>query len=44
VVEAGKAGAHVATMPYRVFKQLVKHPLTDAGLERFLSDWKDVKR
>jgi transaldolase len=44
VVEAAKAGAHVATMPYRVFKQLVKHPLTDAGLERFLSDWKDVKR
>jgi transaldolase len=44
VVEAAKAGAHVATMPYRVFKLLVKHPLTDAGLERFLSDWKDVKR
>jgi transaldolase len=44
VVEAGKAGAHVSTMPYKVFKQLLKHPLTDAGLERFLSDWKDVKR
>ncbi len=44
VVEAGKAGAHVSTMPYTVFKQLLKHPLTDTGLERFLSDWKDVKR
>jgi transaldolase len=43
VVEAGKAGAHVSTMPYKVFKQLLKHPLTDTGLERFLSDWKDVK-
>jgi transaldolase len=44
VVEAGKAGAHVSTMPYKVFKQLLKHPLTDTGLERFLSDWKDIKR
>jgi transaldolase len=44
VVEAGKAGAHVATMPYKVFKQLLRHPLTDVGLERFLSDWKDLKR
>jgi transaldolase len=44
VVEAGKAGAHVSTMPYKVFKQLLKHPLTDTGLERFLSDWKNVKR
>lgn len=44
VVEAGKTGAHVATMPYKIFKQLLKHPLTDVGLERFLSDWKDVKR
>jgi transaldolase len=44
IVEAGKVGAHVATMPYKVFKQLLKHPLTDIGLERFLSDWKDVKR
>ena len=44
VVEAGKAGAHVVTMPYKVFKQLVKHPLTDIGLERFLSDWKNLKK
>jgi transaldolase len=39
VVEAARAGAHITTMPYKVFKQLVKHPLTDIGLERFLADW-----
>ncbi|MGH7901895.1 MAG: fructose-6-phosphate aldolase [Thermodesulfobacteriota bacterium] len=44
VVEAAKAGAHVVTMPYKVFKQLVKHPLTDIGVERFLSDWKNLKK
>ncbi|MBI3003777.1 MAG: fructose-6-phosphate aldolase [candidate division NC10 bacterium] len=42
VVEAAKAGAHVATMPFAVLQQLLKHPLTDVGLERFLSDWKKV--
>lgn len=44
VVEAAKTGAHIVTMPYRVFKQLVKHPLTDIGLERFLSDWGKGKK
>ena len=44
VVEAARAGAHIATMPYKVFKQLVKHPLTDVGLERFLSDWGNQKK
>lgn len=39
VVEAARVGADIATMPYKVFKQLVKHPLTDIGLERFLADW-----
>lgn len=43
VVEAAKMGAHVATMPYKVFKQLFKHPLTDIGLERFLADWGSPK-
>jgi len=43
IVESAKAGAHVATMPYKVFKQLFKHPLTDIGLERFLADWGKVK-
>ena len=40
VVEAGLAGADIATMPYDVFTKLVKHPLTDVGLEKFLADWR----
>jgi transaldolase len=39
VVDAAKAGAHVATMPFAVLEQLMKHPLTDIGLKRFLDDW-----
>ena len=39
VVDAAKAGAHVATMPFGVLQQLMKHPLTDAGLKKFLDDW-----
>jgi transaldolase len=39
VVDAAKAGAHVATMPFAVLEQLMKHPLTDAGLKKFLDDW-----
>lgn len=42
VVEAALAGAHVVTVPPAVLQQLVKHPLTDVGLERFLADWKKV--
>ena len=37
-------GAHTATMPTKVFKQLVKHPLTDLGLDAFLADWADVEK
>jgi transaldolase len=39
VVEAGKAGAHVATIPPNVLKSLINHPLTDKGLAAFLADW-----
>lgn len=39
VLEAARIGADVATMPLSVIEQLLKHPLTDSGLERFLSDW-----
>jgi transaldolase len=39
VVDAAKAGAHVATMPFSVLQQLMKHPLTDIGLKKFLDDW-----
>ncbi len=43
VVEAAKLGAHIATMPYKVFEQLFKHPLTDRGLETFLKDWEKAR-
>ncbi len=39
VTDAALNGAHVATIPYKVLEQLVKHPLTDSGIERFLADW-----
>jgi transaldolase len=44
VVEAARLGADVATMPFDVFSKLVKHPLTDTGLHKFLSDWKQLQR
>jgi transaldolase len=44
VVEAALIGADVATIPYKVIEQLVKHPLTDMGIERFLEDWKKVPK
>lgn len=39
VIEAARLGADVATVPYNVFKQMLKHPLTDIGIEKFLKDW-----
>ncbi|SHI69967.1 transaldolase [Clostridium cavendishii DSM 21758] len=39
VTRAARAGSHIATVPYSVITQMVKHPLTDAGIEKFLSDW-----
>ncbi len=42
VLDAAKIGAHVATMPFDVLEKLVKHPLTDIGLKKFLDDWKKV--
>jgi len=44
VVEAAVAGAHIATVPYDVFKKLPNHPLTDLGLKRFLDDWNSAKK
>jgi transaldolase len=43
VVEAARMGADIATMPYSVFEQLVRHPLTDSGLAGFLADWEKVR-
>lgn len=40
VIEAAKAGAHIATMPYSVFQSMFKHPLTDVGIQRFLEDYR----
>jgi transaldolase len=42
VIEAAKLGADVATMPYKIFQQLFKHPLTDLGIEAFNRDWAKV--
>jgi len=44
VHEAALAGADIATIPYKVIKQLIKHPLTDIGIERFLKDWEKVQK
>jgi len=43
VVEAALAGAHVATMPFKILDMMFKHPLTDRGLETFLKDWEKAK-
>ena len=44
VIEAAKAGAHVATVPFKVIEKMFKHPLTDIGLERFLDDWEKIPK
>ena len=43
VTDAALNGAHIATIPYTVLASLVKHPLTDKGIEQFLSDWNNQK-
>jgi len=43
-VAAAKAGAHIATVPYSVLMQMIRHPLTDVGVARFLSDWQGVSK
>ncbi|WP_031514217.1 fructose-6-phosphate aldolase [Desulfofalx alkaliphila] len=42
VLQSAKAGAHIATVPPKVLKQMINHPLTDAGIEKFLADWAKV--
>ena len=42
VVDAALMGADIATIPYKVIQQLIKHPLTDIGLEKFLADWQKM--
>jgi transaldolase len=43
-VDAAMLGAHVATVPYNVLEQLLKHPLTDVGIQKFLKDWEKVPK
>ncbi len=43
VTECAKVGADIATVPYKVIEQMIKHPLTDIGIDRFLKDWETVK-
>ena len=42
VVQAARLGAHISTIPYSCFKQMLNHPLTTSGIERFLKDWEGV--
>jgi transaldolase len=44
LMRAAEVGAHVATLPFNVIKQIVHHPLTDIGLERFLADWHKTRQ
>ena len=44
IVRAAKAGADIATVPYKVIKQMVCHPLTDKGIEKFNADWKSLSK
>jgi len=44
VLEAAKAGAHIATCPFKVLQQCIAHPMTDIGLKRFLEDWARARK
>jgi transaldolase len=44
VADAAKIGADIATIPFAVIEQLIKHPLTDIGVARFLKDWEKVPK
>jgi transaldolase len=44
VLECAKAGAHISTVPYKVLMQMVKHPLTDVGIEKFLEDYNKMQK
>lgn len=44
VTQAALAGAHIATVPFKVLQQMARHPLTDLGIEKFLADWKTLEK
>lgn len=43
VIDAARAGSHIATVPYKVIEQMINHPLTTSGIEKFLKDWEAVQ-
>lgn len=44
VTQAAEAGTHIATVPYKVLEQMIKHPLTDIGIEKFMADWEKANK
>ena len=44
VEEIAKAGAHIGTLPFKVIESMIKHPLTDAGIQKFLADWEKISK
>ena len=44
VIEAARVGSHIATVPYKILEAMTRHPLTDAGIEKFLADWEKANR
>jgi len=44
VLDSAKAGAHIATLPYSIFMQMLKHPQTDIGIDKFLKDWEGIDK
>jgi transaldolase len=44
VTQAALAGAHIATVPFKILKQMVHHPLTDAGIVQFRKDWEEARK
>lgn len=44
VLESAKYGAHIATIPQKVFEQMLFHPMTDIGIDKFLKDWKEANK
>jgi transaldolase len=44
VLDAARLGAHIATVPYKVIELMTKHPLTSAGIDKFLEDWQKVPK
>ena len=44
IIQCAKAGAHITTVPFKVLMQAMKHPLTDAGLAKFMEDWKQANQ